>query len=46
MSTIAQEALQNATQNQSLTNYPAIYHGFLAKGIAEQEIKPRPNPGN
>src|SRR6266403_57953 len=37
------EALENARNGMSLTNYPAIYEGFLAKGIAEADIKPREN---
>lgn len=37
------EALQRATTGQALTNYPAIYQGFMAKGIPEADIKPREN---
>lgn len=37
------EALDRARTGQALTNYPAIYSGFLAKGIAESDIKPREN---
>ena len=37
------EALDRAKTNQSLSNYPAIYEGFMAKGIPEAEIKPREN---
>src|SRR5262249_31374475 len=37
------EALDNARNGQALTNYPAIYEGFMAKGIAEADIKPREN---
>jgi hypothetical protein len=37
------EALGRATSGQSLTNYPAIYAGFMAKGIPEDEIRPREN---
>src|SRR5262249_46992117 len=37
------EALDRATTGQSLTNYPAIYQGFMAKGIAEADILPREN---
>ncbi len=40
---IATEALKNATQNQSLMNYTAIYEGFVAKGLLEADIKPREN---
>ena len=43
LSRLASEALDRATTNQSLTNYPPIYEGFMAKGIAEAEIKPREN---
>jgi hypothetical protein len=38
-----QEALTRAVSGQSLTNYPAIFQGFAAKGIPESEIKPREN---
>jgi antirestriction protein ArdC len=41
--TIAAEALDRATTGQALTNYPAIYQGFLARGIAESDIRPREN---
>jgi hypothetical protein len=37
------EALSKATQGQSMSNYPAIFQGFAAKGIPETEIKPREN---
>ena len=37
------EALERARASQALTNYPAIYAGFMAKGIAEADIKPREN---
>jgi N-terminal domain of anti-restriction factor ArdC len=37
------EALQRATEGDSVANYPAIYSGFMAKGIAEADIKPREN---
>ena len=40
---IAQEALARAQSNQSLANYPAIYAGFMEKGISEAEIQPREN---
>jgi antirestriction protein ArdC len=40
---IAQQALQNAVQNDSLTNYEAIYEGFIEKGIAAEDITPRVN---
>jgi hypothetical protein len=38
-----QEALTRATSGQSLSNFPAIFQGFTAKGIPESEIKPREN---
>jgi len=37
------EALERAQRGQSLTNYPAIISGFVAKGIPEADIKPREN---
>lgn len=37
------EALDRATTGQALTNYLAIYSGFMAKGIAESDISPRVN---
>ena len=37
------EALSRAAGGQSLTNWPAIFEGFMAKGIPESEIKPREN---
>src|SRR5437588_2456043 len=37
------EALANARAGQSVMNYAAIFQGFLAKGIAEADIKPREN---
>jgi N-terminal domain of anti-restriction factor ArdC len=37
------EALDNARNGASVTNYPAIYQGMMAKGIAEADIKPREN---
>ena len=37
------EALANARGGQSLINYAAIFEGFMAKGIAEADIKPREN---
>ena len=40
---IQQEALSRAASGNALTNYPAIYQGFIDKGIAEDEIKPRIN---
>src|SRR5499426_2700888 len=38
-----QEALSRAASGQSLTNLPAIFHGFMAKGIPEADIRPREN---
>ena len=32
-----------AVHGQSLSNFPAIFQGFAAKGIPESEIKPREN---
>jgi N-terminal domain of anti-restriction factor ArdC len=37
------ESLKRAVQGQSLTNLPAIFQGFAAKGIPEADIKPREN---
>lgn len=37
------EALSRAVNGQSLGNYPAIFAGFMAKGIPEVAIKPREN---
>jgi DNA repair protein RadC len=37
------EALERARASQALTNFPAIYAGFTAKGVPEAEIKPREN---
>jgi hypothetical protein len=38
-----QEALTRAASGQSLTNWPAILAGFVAKGIPEADIRPREN---
>src|SRR5262249_53370389 len=38
-----QEALSRAIGGQALTNWPAIIHGFTAKGIPESDIRPREN---
>jgi antirestriction protein ArdC len=38
-----QQALSRALGQQALTNFPAIFAGFLAKGIAETDIRPREN---
>jgi hypothetical protein len=40
---IQHEALARAVGNQSIANWPAIFAGFVAKGIPESEIKPREN---
>jgi hypothetical protein len=37
------EALQRAVTGQSLTNYPLIIAGFIAKGLQPEEINPREN---
>jgi hypothetical protein len=37
------EALDRAQNGQSFTNFPAIFDGFIAKGIPEADIKPREN---
>ncbi len=37
------EALSRAVSGLSLSNYPAIFQGFIAMGIPESEIKPREN---
>ena len=37
------ESLKRAVSGESLTNFPAIFQGFAAKGIPESEIKPREN---
>jgi len=38
-----QEALSRAVNGQSCSNFPAIFQGFAAKGIPEDEVKPREN---
>ena len=38
-----QEALTRAVAGQTLSNWPAILAGFIAKGIPEQDIRPREN---
>ena len=40
---IQQEALSRARSGLTLSNYPAIFHGFMDKGIPENEIAPREN---
>jgi hypothetical protein len=37
------EALSRAIYGQSASNFPTIFAGFAAKGISEEEIKPREN---
>tara|TARA_Y100000310_G_C20494584_1_gene720888 strand:+ start:195 stop:524 length:330 start_codon:yes stop_codon:yes gene_type:complete len=38
-----QEALSRAVNGLTMSNYPDIFHGLMAKGIPEEEIKPREN---
>ena len=40
---VRSEALTRAVSGQTMTNYPAIFQGFIAKGIPESEIRPREN---
>jgi len=40
---IQAEALSRATRGQSFANYTSIFEGFMQKGIAEADIKPREN---
>jgi hypothetical protein len=40
---IAAQALKNATENNSVSNYQAIYEGFAAKGIPCEDVEPRIN---
>jgi len=37
------EALTRAVSGQSLSNWPAIVAGFVAKGVPEHDIRPREN---
>jgi antirestriction protein ArdC len=37
------EALDRARNGNTMTNYPAIFTGFIEKGIPEYDIKPREN---
>ena len=37
------EALSRAVNGMSPGNYPAIFAGFMAKGVPESEIRPREN---
>jgi antirestriction protein ArdC len=41
--TMKYEALNRAVTGQSVMNYSAIYQGFMARGIPENEIIPRQN---
>lgn len=38
-----QEALSRAVNGITISNYPVIYEGFVAKGIPEKDICPREN---
>ena len=40
---IAAQALANATSSESMMNYPAIFEGFISKGIPGDQIEPRVN---
>lgn len=40
---LAQKALSRARTGNSLTNLPAVYTGFMEKGIPMHDIKPREN---
>ena len=40
---IQTEALCRARSGKSLANWPAIFRGFIAKGIPESDILPREN---
>lgn len=40
---VQQEALGRAVSGQTMANYAAIIHGFMAKGIPADEILPREN---
>ena len=39
----AAEALHRARIGHAMTNYPAIFDGFLAKGLRIDDIRPREN---
>lgn len=43
MNAIQEQALSNARNNGSFSNYPTIFEGFMDKGIPEAEIEPRVN---
>lgn len=40
---VQQQALERATLSPSVSNYPAIYEGFMSRGLSEDEIQPREN---
>lgn len=40
---MAQESLSRAVSGQSVANYSNIFEGFIAKGLAIEDIKPREN---
>ena len=40
---LQQEALSRAVSGQSVCNYREIFAGFMARGIPEEDIKPREN---
>ena len=40
---IQTEALTRATNSPSMSNYPAIFEGFMAMGIDSADIRPREN---
>jgi len=40
---LQQEALDRATSGESMSNYPALFDGFIEKGIPEEDIIPRVN---
>jgi antirestriction protein ArdC len=42
-SSLNQESLSRAVQGQSVANYSSIFTGFMARGIPEEQIKPREN---
>lgn len=42
-SELATQALSNATHSDSFANYPAIFEGFMGKGLPAQDIEPRVN---
>jgi hypothetical protein len=37
------QAYSRAVHNDSMANYPAIYAGFVAKGIPPEQVHPRQN---